>query len=254
MKKSITNFPLLLIVVGVIFITSCSETDPLPISKADFKITSVAPEIDVPIQFENLSLNAAAFSWDYGDGSFDTLLIDPSHTYESPGAYTVKMTAYTEDGQKSEALKDIDVGQRYLTGMYLVNINMKDPEGNPWDDDGSGPDVTYILFPEDESQDDVGFAVDSLNVGQFNTPLWITDQDLIPADYELSNKNYIIWLAEFDTEGVEETRTMVELAFNPKLPNLDEISTTKNEDGAGDIAIPFVVSNEYQFYFTFQIR
>ena len=125
-----------------------SSTDPLPVSTAEFNIASIAPEVNVEVQFENLSLNADAYSWDYGDGNRDSLVINPTHTYDSPGTYTVTLRAYTKDGQMSESFSDIEVGERYLTGMYLININMTDEEGNPWDNDGSGPDVFFQFFPE----------------------------------------------------------------------------------------------------------
>lgn len=255
MKKLFTNISLALLIGAVIFITSCSETDPLPISKADFKVTSVAPEVDVTVQFENLSLNAASYAWDYGDGTFDTLTIDPEHIYTEPGLYTVKLTAYTQDGQKSEAIKDVEVGRRYLTGMFLISINMNDENGDPWDDDGSGPDVLYILGPSDQSSDDVGFFADSLNVGQLSTPLGISDQNLIPDDYELLNKDYVILLQEIDTEDENaDPRLMFGLDFNPVFPDPEIINLTKREDGTGDMTIPFIVSREYQFLLEFVIR
>ena len=252
---------LAILAVSALFYFSCDKTDPLPISMADFKVTTIGPEIDVPIQFENLSLNASAYSWDYGDGEFDSLVIDPSHTYEDPGTYTVTMTAYTEDGQMSVAQQDIEVGQRYLTSMWLLNVNMVDEDGDPWDDDGSGPDVLYQLGPTDavDIEDLVFVYIDSLNVGQFNTPIAITDQDLIPADYELLNKDYFVLLEDIDTVDNEpEFVFMASVEFNPVNPADDFITVSKRDDGngniIGDIAIPFVVIDEYQFFLEFEIR
>jgi len=244
-----------LILLLVVLFFSCDKTDPLPISKADFSISTIAPEIDIPVKFDNLSFNSAIYKWDFGDGTFDSLTVSPEHTYTDPGSYTVKLTAYTEDGQTSEAINDVDVGRRYLTGMFLMNINMNDENGDPWDDDGSGPDVLYLLGPVDQSNEDVGFLADSLNVGQLSTPLGVTDQDLLPNDYELMNKDYVILLQEIDTEDENaEPRMMFGLQFNPVFPDPDIINVTKREDGTGDMTIPFVVSQEYQFLLTFEIR
>ena len=261
MKKLFTNLFLGLGIGAFIFLSSCSETDPLPVSTADFKITTVGPEIDVPVQFENLSLNSAAYTWDYGDGNFDSLVIDPTHTYEDPGSYTVTMTAYTEDGQKSVSMQEVEVGQRYLTAMWLLNINMLDGEGKPWDEDGSGPDVLFQLGPTDAtSLDDLAFVyIDSLNVGQFKTPIFVTDQDFIPADYELLDKDFFILLEDIDTVNNEpEFVFMASAEFNPVNPVDESITVTKRDDGSGnvtgDIAIPFVVIDEYQFFLEFEIR
>ncbi len=257
-KKLFTNISMALVIGAMIFMASCSEsTDPLPISKADFKITSVSPEVDVPVQFENLSLNASAYVWDYGDGMKDSLAIDPEHTYDTPGTYTVKMTAYTDDGQMSEALKDVKVGKRYLTGMYIININMEDENGNPWDDDGSGPDVLFQLGPDDATTlDDLVFVlIDSLNVGQFSTPIGITTDDLVPADYELSNKDFFILLEEIDTVNNEAVfNNMANIVFNPVVPEDDFITVTKRADGTGDIVVPFITIQQYQWLIDFEIR
>jgi len=249
--KSRTTFAIL---ISALLYISCDKTDPLPISKADFKVTSIAPEVDIPVQFENLSLNTAAVSWDFGDGTFDSLVLDPTHTYEVPDTYTVKMTAYTEDGQKSEAIKDIEVGERYLTGMFLININMLDSLGNPWDGDGSGPDVFYQLFPDDISGEEefIGIFYDSLNVGtQNSTPTGIS----LTGDYKLFNKEYVILLEEINTDDLEEEpRFMAGTVFNPITPVDDFITVTKREDGTGDIVIPFADLEQFQFYLSFEIR
>lgn len=261
MKKLFTNLFLGLSIGTFIFLTSCSETDPLPISMADFKVTTVGPEINVPVQFENLSLNASAYKWDYGDGTFDSLVIDPTHTYDVPDTYTVTMTAYTEDGQTSVAMHDVDVGQRYLTAMWLLNINMLDENGDPWDDDGSGPDVLYQFGPNDATSLDelVYVYIDSLNVGEYRTPIAISDQDLIPADYELLDKDYFILLEDIDTVNNEpEFVFMASVEFNPVNPADEFITVSKRDDGSGniigDIAIPFVVIDEYQFFLEFVVK
>jgi len=256
-KRLFTHLIYSIVAVALLSMYSCNEKDPLPISTASFKVTSVAPEVDVPVQFENLSLNAAIYTWDYGDGNRDSLVIDPSHTYDAPGDYLVKLTAYTEDGQMSESMEEISVGERFLTGMYIISISMVDGQGNPWDDDGSGPDVLFQLIPEDaETLDDVVFVLlDSLNVGQLRTPIGITTDNLVPEDYLLSNKEYSIVLENVDTVNNEAQFTpMVSVPFNPIVQEDEFITVTKREDGTGDIAIPFIVLEGFQFFLEFVIR
>jgi hypothetical protein len=169
----------------------------------------------------------------------------------------VSLTAYTEDNQQSQSVQDIDVGERFLTGMYIINIDMNDPEGNPWDADGSGPDVLFQLGPSDAtSLDDLSFVlIDSLNVGQFGTPIGISTDDLVPANYKLTNKEFFILLEEIDSVGNEaEFVSMAEVTFNPVIPEDEFITVIKRADGTGDITIPFVVIQQYQFFLEFEIR
>jgi PKD repeat protein len=256
-KTLLTNIFGLFLVGSVVLLSSCSETDPLPISTASFKVVSLAPEVDVPVKFENQSLNASIYAWDFGDGTTDSLTIAPEHVYESPGDYLVKLTAYTEDGQKSEAIEEVSVGERFLTGMYIIHIDMDDPEGNPWDDDGSGPDVLFQLGPTDATalEDLVFVYIDSLNVGQFSTPIGITTNDLVPDDYKLSNKEFFILMEEVDTVNNEPVFTsMAEVVFNPVVQEDEFITVTKRSDGTGDIVIPFIVLQEYQWFLEFVVR
>jgi len=256
-KRNLTQLSIAAVVGIVISLSSCKQEDPLPISKSAFSIASVAPEVDVPVKFENLSLNASRYKWDFGDGTFDSINVAPTHIYDAPGSYTVSLTAYTQDKQQSQSVQDIDVGERFLTGMYIVNISMKDPDGNPWDADGSGPDVLFQLGPSDATTlDDLSFVlIDSLNVGQFKTPIGISTDDLVPANYKLSNKEFFILLEDVDTVNNQaEFQYMMDVTFNPVLPDVDFITVTKREDGTGDIVIPFILIQQYQFFLTFEIK
>ena len=257
MKRSFTKISMGLILGSIVLIYSCNEKDPLPLSKADFKIVSVAPEVSVPVKFENLSFNASVYAWDFGDGSKDSLVIAPEHTYTAPGNYLVKMRAYTEDGQVSEAVKELKVGERFLTGMFMISISMTDPDGNPWDGDGSGPDVLFQFGPTDAtSLDDLSFVlIESLNVGEFETPIGITTEDFVPQNFKLTNKDFFILLEEVDPENIANNpREMFSFVFNPVIPQTDVITITKMADNTGDIVIPYIVFEEYQIYLTFVIR
>lgn len=44
------------------------------------------------VQFNNTSLHANSYLWDFGDGATSTA-VNPSHTYTSPGIYNVTLTA-----------------------------------------------------------------------------------------------------------------------------------------------------------------
>jgi gliding motility-associated-like protein len=76
----------------------CNSPDTLK------KILRIAPNVearfDTPptgcapyaAQFENTSIGGATFRWDFGDGGTSTAT-NPSHTYNSPGQYTITLIA-----------------------------------------------------------------------------------------------------------------------------------------------------------------
>ena len=179
--------------LGLIF-SFCTEKDPFPLSNASFRVASDSPERYQKVKFENLSTNAKTYEWDFGDGTPVSNEIAPIHTYEESANYTVTLRAFTEDNQVSTETQVIEIGERYLTGMFIININMLDADGKPWDQDGSGPDVLMQLGPTaDLSGDRIeGFFVDSLNVGTFQTPIGIRTTDLLSPDYKLTNEEFFI--------------------------------------------------------------
>ena len=257
MKAIIVQNIHLTLLVLLIFVAGCTEKDPLPLSEASFAVVTDSPERFLEVKFENLSTNANSYEWDFGDGSPVSKDIAPTHIFEESKSYTVKLSAFTNDGQVSTATEDINVGERYLTGMYIININMRDSQGRPWDNDGSGPDVLMEFGPINYTSDEQieGFFVDSLNVGYFKTPIGISIFDLLRPDYKLTNEDFFLRLQEVDTVNNQPTyRTMTERQFNPLAVDKDEITEIKRGDGNGDLTIPFIVVDQYQFYLEFTIR
>jgi PKD repeat protein len=59
--------------------------------------------------FTNLSIDGASYVWDFGDGNTSTLA-NPSHTYTTPGIYTVKLIAINSYG-----CTDVKTISAYLT-------------------------------------------------------------------------------------------------------------------------------------------
>lgn len=62
------------------------------------------------VQFTDLSENAEAWNWNFGDESASSEQ-NPVHTYSVAGNYTVSLTVNNEDGQSTE------------TGSIAVNEN-----------------------------------------------------------------------------------------------------------------------------------
>lgn len=240
-----------------IIIASCTEKDPFPLPYASFEVFTISPGIHIPVRFENRSKNDASYEWNFGDGSEISTEIAPIHTYEESGEFMVSLTAISEDNQVNTVTRAINVGERYLTGMYIININMKDGYGNPWDNDSSGPDVLMQFGPANfKSEDEIeSFFVDSLDVGQFQTPIGISTHNLLRQDYKLTNEIFFILLEEVDTvQNKPVYRQMIELIFNPVIVDGESIIEIKREYGIGDLTIPFVVIDQYQFFLEFEIR
>ena len=77
-------------------------TDPVP----DFTATPLSGPIPLAVAFTDLtSGTASSWSWDFGDGESSTLQ-DPTHSYATPGTYTVSLTAAGPGGANTETKAD----------------------------------------------------------------------------------------------------------------------------------------------------
>ncbi|HEY6914020.1 MAG TPA: PKD domain-containing protein [Paludibacter sp.] len=74
-----------------ILIDEVTLKETLPV-KADFYAETVSGSTPLTVQFYDLSTNATAWSWDFGDGA-TSIVQDPVHIYTTGGTFTVKLTA-----------------------------------------------------------------------------------------------------------------------------------------------------------------
>lgn len=230
MKNIITNVSLVLTIGVVIFISSCNETDPLPISKAGFEVIDQNKlEKFVPVKFVNLSTNSATFRWDFGDGTFDSLNISPEHTYLDEGTYDVSLIATTEDGQESTEIQSVDIKKRVLVAFSVTNISFVDENGEPWDEDGTGPDLVFIFGAQSADLDDYIFTDTAKNLTPADLPLdW---EFQAGDDMELNSELYDLVLLDADPEKAEDPKfdVMFGVEFDPVLYDFE----IKDDDDNG---------------------
>jgi PKD repeat protein len=69
---------------------------------ADFTATPTSGTAPLPVTFSDASTGEpTGWSWDFGDGATSTDR-NPTHTYTTPGVYTVSLTASNSDGSDTE--------------------------------------------------------------------------------------------------------------------------------------------------------
>jgi PKD repeat protein len=74
---------------------------------ADFSATPTSGTVSLQVSFSNLSSgDFTSCEWIFGDGATSTDCNDPSHTYVSPGIYTVALTASGPGGADTETKVD----------------------------------------------------------------------------------------------------------------------------------------------------
>ncbi|HOS82930.1 MAG TPA: PKD domain-containing protein [Methanolinea sp.] len=126
----------------------------VPAPEADF---TGAPRTGIKplrVDFTDLSTNnPTSWSWDFGDGSTSTEK-NPSHTYQAPGTYTVRLTASNEGGANSNTknayitvdnlpgpVADFSASPRSGTRPLTVDftdLSTGNPTGWEWDFNNDG--------------------------------------------------------------------------------------------------------------------
>lgn len=85
---------------------------------ANFQVSSQTLFNDLPITFQNLSLNATTYEWDFGDGNTSTM-VHPNNTYDEPGTYVVTLIATDDKGCKDTIQKSITILEEFY--IYVPN-------------------------------------------------------------------------------------------------------------------------------------
>lgn len=75
--------------------------------QVDFNASGNLVSCDYPqtISFTNLTRNATSYKWYFGDNSAVDTTLNPIHTYNNPGQYTVKLVAYNGAGCSDSIVK-----------------------------------------------------------------------------------------------------------------------------------------------------
>jgi len=263
-KKKYSSLIMVAVVAGMVFVSSCKEEDnPLPAATASFRVISVAPEVGVPVEFVNESFNADFYVWDYGDGSqtdSGKTVVNGVHTYSEAGTYTVALRAYTQDDQVMEETIDIAVGERFLTGISILNIPRLKPNGRYWDADSSGADVLVFFSPIDNATaENTLFTPVIENVNDTTsdnaTPLSFG----LNVDFKINDEDYALDVLDVDSIPDSDPEFEVilgntdNLIFNP-IQTTSNITVEKFDDGTGLILFPWVSVGGTQILLEFEIK
>jgi PKD repeat protein len=103
---------------------NCSATathtitvNPSPVAAFNYNVNGAT------VSFNNASQNATTYSWDFGDGQTSTS-VNPTHTYQTNGSYTITLTASNADCGESvfSAQLELSVGIGSIEGVDMIQL------------------------------------------------------------------------------------------------------------------------------------
>jgi PKD repeat protein len=179
---------------------SSDDNDDGPKTKADFIATYTGSHFaPAQVNFNNTSVNATSYSWDFGDGGTSTAT-SQSYTYNDPGDYTVTLTANGPSGASTATatIHVLNATSALITSIEVNDYPTIDGMGNPWDST-SGPDIYFKLYKGSTVVYSDTTVFDNVTIGDL--PVWF---DLGNNDYTIADTNFttLYYIGIFDEDSV----------------------------------------------------
>jgi gliding motility-associated-like protein len=96
---------------------------------ADFTADPLITDMQMPlVNFTNQSQDYTSFQWIFGDGTFTTTEINPSHTFADTGTYTAKLITVNSQGCRDTIMKKIEV--KLHSTLWIANCFTPNGDGN----------------------------------------------------------------------------------------------------------------------------
>ncbi len=95
------------------------------IVKADFTVSSPWANVNEEVFFSGISNGATMLEWNFGDGSPVVADEHPSHAYNAPGLYQVKLTAFNDDCS-TEKIAEVSVANKQDEPTGIIHAEHQD--------------------------------------------------------------------------------------------------------------------------------
>lgn len=181
----------------------------------DFTLSSTSGCAPLAVSFQNNTIGGFTYEWNFGDGIKDTVL-NPSHTFNDPGNYTVSLFAYDSSGCSSIYTypQTIQVGASPVVSFYPDAVA------------GCAPLLVNII--------DAGTVADSL--------VWLMGDGTVlygnsPQHTYTTPGNYLITLVAYNNEGCVDSVTFPDTIFVNEQPVADFNSDI--QEGCNPVQIQF---------------
>jgi len=192
------------------------------------------------ITFQNSSLNANSYSWDFGDGTTSTAA-NPTKTYSTQGTYTVRLTATNTSYNRSDAATrqiQITPSSVFIDRVYVDNIPFVDASGAGWDL-LSGPDLFFNLT---DSVSTVLYSTQSryyADLAPGNLPVNWT---IVPA-YQIANWSKALYVDLWDYDGISNDYIGYTSGFriSTVIAQLGYVTTLSLQNTSGTIRVRLIL-------------
>ena len=198
---------------------------------ANFSFTPLSGQAPLSVTFVNSSVNAATYSWNFGDGSALSTAIAPTHIFQTSGNYTVILTATNQYGS-SAISKSITVS---VATNQAPTVSVTNPANGSSVSTGQQLTLTATAADGDGSIASVQFKINGVNQGSA-----LTVSPYTTSWTPTSAGTYSITAVATDNGGLTTTSTAVSLTVAApanQLPTVTISSPTNNATGTAGQAV-----------------
>jgi PKD repeat protein len=145
MKKLTNEFNVISALFIALSFLGCSDDDAVVVNKLSAGFTQTMNQNTGTVTFINTSTEANSYAWDFGDGTFSTL-INPIKVYSAGGLYQVVLQVRNDAGASASSEDSLQIDELFDGGL-LINGDFENGN-NPWiqgvDDNNPAPIVTVM--------------------------------------------------------------------------------------------------------------
>lgn len=236
---------LLTLLFAITLFASCEKDETpdlepianLPLSNFSHVINNPFPPSEV--EFTNASAFSTNYVWNFGDGNTSSE-INPVHTYQTSGGFTVSLTASDDEGNTNIRTQLVSI-QELPTRLLIKSLTIKhmpftNQVNQPWDNN-DGPDV-YVSFQE-LSYDFILETETIDNIEEADLPVsWIWDSPYI--DLVDIGHNFLIVFKEHDGPNIFAGMEVPILFDFDNYPNYPTIIEMTSPNGSFEIELEVV--------------
>lgn len=114
------NIRKIITITSLISLVALAALSCKKLPEPDFSFTPEEnPEAGEEVQFENKTLEASSYQWNFGDGGSSTE-INPTHIYEEAGIFEVQLTAFNDAGDASRTAS-ITINESTILGFVVYD-------------------------------------------------------------------------------------------------------------------------------------
>ncbi len=117
--KTVRSLFSTLCAITLLLSVACEKPIVIDPPRAIFEF-EVATDNSGTVNFENLSIGADSYLWDFGDGAGSSTEQSPSYTYTKSGKYTVVLTVKNEGGENTTTL-EVPVATNVVEGGDMAD-------------------------------------------------------------------------------------------------------------------------------------